>query len=315
MQIHERKRLLKRALDEETPIPQTIRKDSWKLRELVLKDDITTAEPTTHIDDEYALAGFEDPRILLTTCHDPSQKLLAFAKELKLVFPNTMRMNRGSMNVAELVRIGRQHQFTDIIVVHETRGEPDGLIVQHLPYGPSYFFTLYNVITRHSIPKVGPLSQQYPHLVFENFSTKLGSRVKDGLRYLFPVVTNPETTTRVITFDNSNDYISFRNHSFMKDAAEYILPLQIACHWISRNLVLTPSPSPTSSPIPSSLVGTHTHIDNVFYNFPHPMSVCPQLPLYPCPYVFHPQFAISTPTNMLFTPNSIICNKCRIGVA
>jgi hypothetical protein len=36
------------------------------------------------------------------------------------------------------------------------------------------------------------MSLQYPHLLFENFSTPLGKRVMDGLRFLFPVVTNPD---------------------------------------------------------------------------------------------------------------------------
>ena len=118
----------------------------------------------------------------------------------------------------------RQHGFTDLIVLHETRGEPDGMIVQHLPYGPSFYFTLFNVVTRHEIPNVGHMSQQYPHLIFENFSTKLGKRVSDGLKYLFPVVTNPETT-RIMTFDNNNDFISFRHHQYHKDPVCFRSPV------------------------------------------------------------------------------------------
>lgn len=36
--------------------------------------------PLTHIDDEYANAGIEDPRVLITTSRDPSSKLAQFAK-------------------------------------------------------------------------------------------------------------------------------------------------------------------------------------------------------------------------------------------
>jgi len=35
------------------------------------------------------------PQILITTSRDPSTRLVQFAKELKLVFPNSKRMNRG----------------------------------------------------------------------------------------------------------------------------------------------------------------------------------------------------------------------------
>ena len=51
--------------------------------------------PRSHIDDEYAHAGERDPKILITTSRDPSSRLTQFAKELKLVFPNAQRINRG----------------------------------------------------------------------------------------------------------------------------------------------------------------------------------------------------------------------------
>lgn len=37
--------------------------------------------------------------------------------------------------VADMVESCRANGFTDIIVVHEHRGEPDGLVVCHLPFG------------------------------------------------------------------------------------------------------------------------------------------------------------------------------------
>ena len=48
----------------------------------------------------------------------------------------------------ELVEMCRSHDFTDMVVVHEHRGEPDGLVVCHLPYGPTAFFGLYNAVRR-----------------------------------------------------------------------------------------------------------------------------------------------------------------------
>jgi len=35
---------------------------------------------TTHIDDEYQMAGVDDPRILITTSRNPSARLKQFAK-------------------------------------------------------------------------------------------------------------------------------------------------------------------------------------------------------------------------------------------
>ena len=53
----------------------------------------------------------------------------------------------------------------------------DGLIVCHLPFGPTAFFALSNCVLRHDIEDVAPLSLAYPHLIFHNFTSKLGERV------------------------------------------------------------------------------------------------------------------------------------------
>ena len=53
----------------------------------------------------------------------------------------------------------------------------DGLVVCHLPYGPTASFTLSNTIMRHDIPDVGTMSEAFPHLVFHQFTSKLGKRV------------------------------------------------------------------------------------------------------------------------------------------
>ena len=53
----------------------------------------------------------------------------------------------------------------------------DGLVICHLPFGPTAYFSLANVVMRHDIPDVGKMSEQFPHLIFENFTSKLGERV------------------------------------------------------------------------------------------------------------------------------------------
>lgn len=110
-----------------------------------------------------------------------------------------------------------------------------GLIVSHLPFGPTAYFTLCNVVMRHDIPDLGTMSEAKPHLIMHGLSSRLGKRVSLGtrdlgwgqgcqaghslfsfalhqvsdiLRYLFPVP--KEDSHRVITFANQDDYISFR---------------------------------------------------------------------------------------------------------
>lgn len=53
--------------------------------------------------------------------------------------------------LAELVDSCRMHGFTDLVVVHEHRGQPDGLVVSHMPYGPTAYFGLFNAVLRHDL--------------------------------------------------------------------------------------------------------------------------------------------------------------------
>ncbi|CAH1265372.1 IMP4 [Branchiostoma lanceolatum] len=184
--IQERKQRLKRALDAEQD----------------------------HMDDEYRWAGVEDPKVMLTTSRDPSSRLKQFAKEMRLVFPNAQRLNRGHYELEQLVEACRANDVTDFIILTEHRGEPDGIIISHLPHGPTAYFTLMNTVMRHDIPNIGTMSEQYPHLIFSNFSSKLGERVKSILKYLFPVP--KEDSRRVMTFANQEDFISFRHHVYKK---------------------------------------------------------------------------------------------------
>ena len=41
----------------------------------------------------------------------------------------------------------------------------DGLVVSHLPFGPTAYFTLSNTVMRHDIPKIGTMYIGDPHKV------------------------------------------------------------------------------------------------------------------------------------------------------
>ena len=92
----------------------------------------------------------------------------------------------------------------------------DAIQICHLPYGPTAYFTLFNVLMRHDIENCGTMSEAYPHLIFHNFTSKLGKRCTDILKYLFPVP--KEDSKRVISFANQEDYILFRHYVYKKSA-------------------------------------------------------------------------------------------------
>jgi len=90
-------------------------------------------------------------------------------------------------------------------------GSVDAMIVSHFPHGPTVYFSLHNVQLRHDIESYqnSTVSEQYPHLIFDNFSSRLGVRLRDVLKYLFPVP--KEDSKRVMTFSNKDDFVSFRS--------------------------------------------------------------------------------------------------------
>lgn len=163
-------------------------------------------------DDEYRYAGCEDPKIMITTSRDPSARLKMFVKEVRLIFPNAQRMNRGNYEMKQLIHACRANDVTDFMVIHEHRGVPDNLVICHLPHGPTAYFNLTGVVMRHDVPDIGPMSEQKPHLIFHNFKTKLAERTMSILKYLFPVP--KEDSKRVISFSNHDDYIAFRHHTY-----------------------------------------------------------------------------------------------------
>ena len=115
--------------------------------------------------------------------------------------------------MSELGSASRSNGMTDLIVVHEHRGVPDAMVISHFPHGPTLLFTLHNVVLRHEVLSglgvdQSTVSEQYPHLIFDGFGSKLGERVKNALRFLFPPC--KDDSKRVMTFKNERDFISFR---------------------------------------------------------------------------------------------------------
>lgn len=213
-QLYSRKQRIRQLLAEGKAIPKELRGDATSLQGEKLARgvdlDAAQSDPLTSFDSEYATAGSRDPRILLTTSRNPSSRLTAFAKEMRLVFPNSTRINRGGYKVNDLAAAARANDISDLVVVHEHRGVPDAMVVSHFPHGPTVLFTLHNVVLRHEVAAhaTSTVSEQYPHLIFDGFESKLGARVRDVLKYLFPVP--KEESKRVMTFKNERDFLSFR---------------------------------------------------------------------------------------------------------
>lgn len=214
---NEKKRKLSAAIADGKAIPTELLSEARDLHH-GMEMDVNSKQS---VDDEYARVGFYEPKVCVTTSRDPSSRLKQFAKEIKLVIPNSQAVNRGNHRTDELVEACRKSDFTDMIVLTETRGMPDGMAVCHLPFGPTAYFTLLNPVLRHDIPDVSHASQAYPHLIIDGMQSAVGQRIGRILQALYPIP-KPQAR-RVITFANQQDHISFRHHMYSKEQGKVSL--------------------------------------------------------------------------------------------
>lgn len=210
--LQKKRQQLRAAIESGRTLPKHLADD-----EQLQKDyQYDEAQVEDEIDDEYSeLSGVQDPKVVVTTSRDPSARLAQFAKEIKLLFPTSIRVNRGNSVLPALVQACLKSATTDAIIVHEHRGKPTSLTVTHFPHGPTAHFSLHNVVMRHDIQNAGNMSEAYPHLIFDNFTTPLGHRVVQILKHLFPPGPKKDIA-RVITFANRHDYISVRQHVYVR---------------------------------------------------------------------------------------------------
>lgn len=210
-QLQQKREIIKQSLAQGKPLPKDIADDKNLQKDFRYDESIQTS-----IDDEYsATSGIVDPRILVTTSRDPSSRLSQFAKEIRLLFPTSVRLNRGNYIIKNLAGACRKSGTTDLLVLHEHRGVPTSFTISHFPHGPTAFFTLHNVVLRHDILNAGTQSEVHPHLIFDNFTTPLGQRIEKILKNLFPAGVKRDSS-RVITFANKSDFISVRQHVYVK---------------------------------------------------------------------------------------------------
>jgi U3 small nucleolar ribonucleoprotein protein IMP4 len=78
------------------------------------------------------------------------------------------------------------------------------------------------VVLRHDIPGSirGSVSESFPHLIFDGFTTQLGQRVVKVLKHVFPpreaITSKHKVGNRIVTFKNIEDSIEVRHHVFVR---------------------------------------------------------------------------------------------------
>jgi U3 small nucleolar ribonucleoprotein protein IMP4 len=219
---------LKASLASGRPLDPSVANDKELRRDFQYDETVAdrTVEDELALDDEYAqLSGVVEPRILVTTSRDPSSRLGTFSKEIRLLLPTAIRLNRGNLVLPNLVQSSISGGLTDLILLHEHRGTPTAMTISHFPHGPTASFSLHNVVLRGDLPSAarGTVSESYPHIIFDGFTTKLGKRVVQILKHLFPPrEPGQKLGSRVVTFKNIEDAIEVRHHVFVKTSHQSV---------------------------------------------------------------------------------------------
>lgn len=205
--------------DEGAPalIPKTIESlrepDSTILNTVVDEDVIE--EINCDLDEDEFSSYFRkeyEPRVLITFSEKPIKASRRFAAQLCKIIPNCSRIGRKNTSIKSIVTDAIKKRFTDVIVINEDRFEPNGLLLIHLPEGPTAYFRLSNVQTANK-KQMKELTSHQPEVILNNFNTRLGQTVGRMLGSVFHY--QPEFKgRRVITFHNQRDYIFFRHHRY-----------------------------------------------------------------------------------------------------
>ncbi|KIZ05564.1 Ribosome production factor 1, partial [Monoraphidium neglectum] len=104
-------------------------------------------------DDEFAahFARRREPKVLLTTCYKPSGIMYAFLSEMLETLPCAEYYKRQGFPLKKIVKFASNRDFTDLIVFNEDRKGINGLLLVHLPDGPTAHFKISNLVLGRDI--------------------------------------------------------------------------------------------------------------------------------------------------------------------
>ncbi|XP_037259634.1 ribosome production factor 1 [Falco rusticolus] len=155
------------------------------------------------------------PKILITTSDRPRGRTVRFCEQLATVIPNSHVYYRRGLALKRIIPQCIARDFTDLIVINEDRKIPNGLVLSHLPDGPTAHFRMSSVRLRKEIKRRGKdPTEHVPEVILNNFTTRLGHSIGRMFAALFPH--DPQFIGRqVATFHNQRDYIFFRFHRYI----------------------------------------------------------------------------------------------------
>lgn len=155
-----------------------------------------------------------EPKVLITSADNPHSKTISFVKEMTRVIPNASPFWRKNSSIKKMVKQAIANNYTDIVVVNEDNRMPNGLVISHLPNGPTAHFRLSNVKVSSMIKRnYREITAHRPEVILNGFTTRLGHSVARMLASLFHY--DPQFHgKRAVTFHCQRDYIFLRHHRY-----------------------------------------------------------------------------------------------------
>lgn len=165
---------------------------------------------------EYFNKAYE-PKVLITYSDNPCSKTRGFAKELTQIIPNSLATTRHRSSVKKICASAEREGYTDVLIFNENRKKVNGLLLIHLPNGPTAHFKVSNVkLTKDLKRSLNDFTSHRPEVILTNFTTRLGTTIGRMLGAIFHY--EPQFRgRRAVTFHNQRDYIFFRHHRYEFD--------------------------------------------------------------------------------------------------
>ena len=121
-------------------MPKTIENSRVPDETIVLPDDEETLQDERTDEFSTYFDRRVTPKVLITSADKPSLKTHLFMRELNKCIPNSEVRLRRSTDIKKIVVQAMEREYTDILVVNEDRKLPNGLLIVHLPDGPTAHF-------------------------------------------------------------------------------------------------------------------------------------------------------------------------------
>ncbi|KAJ8277801.1 hypothetical protein GJAV_G00080220 [Gymnothorax javanicus] len=197
------------------PVPKTIENQRIYDETTVDPDDEEVAfdEET----DEFSayFNKLTNPKVLITTSDRPRGRTVRFCEQLATVIPNAHVYYRRGLALKRVIPQCISRDFTFLMVINEDRKVPNGVVLCHLPDGPTAHFKVSSVRLRKEMKRRGKDPTEHsPEVILNNFTTRLGHSIGRMFAALFPH--DPQFLGRqVATFHNQRDFIFFRFHRYI----------------------------------------------------------------------------------------------------